>query len=79
MTVSSVVASTLLALAAACKQRRKNDILLTGDVSTAFLHTSLPWKKKCFLASPTTEHKGGTLWRLRKALYGQWESSRWLQ
>eukprot|EP00972_Heterocapsa_arctica_P093144 13739209-Heterocapsa_arctica.AAC.1 len=52
---------------------------MIGDVSTAFLHAPLPPERKFYLIPPATEHAGGELWRLRKALYGLRESPRWFQ
>eukprot|EP00972_Heterocapsa_arctica_P028732 4227129-Heterocapsa_arctica.AAC.1 len=52
---------------------------MIGDVSTAFLHAPLPPERKFYLIPPATEHVGGELWHLRKALYGLRESPRWFQ
>eukprot|EP00972_Heterocapsa_arctica_P030648 4510470-Heterocapsa_arctica.AAC.1 len=78
-TASSVSARTLLALATARRRQGQNVTLMIGDVSTAFLHAPLPPERKFYLIPPATEHVGGELWHLRKALYGLRESPRWFQ
>jgi hypothetical protein len=54
-------------------------ILHTGDVSTAFLHASLPSSAKIYIVPPPSERRVGRLWRLRKALYGLREAPRLFQ
>ncbi|CAE8581665.1 unnamed protein product [Polarella glacialis] len=66
-------AHRLLLLVAA----RKQWPVQLGDVSTAFLHASLP--EPVYLRPPATERKPGKVWKLAKALYGLRQSPQLFQ
>ncbi|CAE8582737.1 unnamed protein product [Polarella glacialis] len=66
-------AHRLLLLVAA----RKQWPVQLGDVSTAFLHASLP--QPVYLRPPATERKPGKVWKLAKALYGLRQSPQLFQ
>ena len=55
--------------------------LITGDVSTAFLHAPIPEGVKIFIIPPPNvrRRRPGMLWRLRRALYGLRHSPKYWQ
>ena len=72
---TSAAARLLLIMA----QRRKWPVAL-GDVSTAFLHATLPTDGDPVITRPPPDlQKEGSLWRLKRALYGLRSSPRLFQ
>ncbi len=69
------VAARLLAMYAT----EKHYLVKLGDVSTAFLHATLPDDETVLVEPPPSLRRPGRLWQLKKAVYGLRISPRLLQ
>jgi len=69
----------LLALAGRHLKAGSDWVVRIGDVSTAFLHASIPESRHIVVIPPVGEEEPEYLWRMLKALYGLRESPRLFQ
>ena len=53
-----------------CIALAKGYAMATGDLTTAFLHAPLEHGSEVYFQPPAPVHEAGTLWKLRRALYG---------
>ena len=53
--------------------------VLTGDLTAAFLHATVPDDEPIFVRAAAPLHKPGFCWRLRRALYGLRQAPRLFQ
>ena len=64
------IAQGLVFLWAASAEAADDVVIVLGDVSTAFLHASLPSEHVVLLIPPTPQRQRGKLWYPKKAVYG---------